>query len=148
MEAPQCRPQRNQAAAEDRCEAERWLAAGQQVLRVVVREGGRHPRPAPGLGPAHLLAGGADEAARVQPVIILRPQSDLQLLAGVEAGVCVVEDDDLQAAVLAVVVVAAGAPVLPLPDLGAAPLLPHLLRVVEASAARPVTLQREVSIDA
>ena len=72
----------------------------------------------------------------------------LEFLARVVAGVGVVQHQDLQPAVTTVEVVAAGAPVLPLPDLGAAPLLPHLLRVVEASAACPVTLQREVSIDA
>ena len=95
---------------------------------------------------AHVLARRADEAACVQPVVV--HQLHLDLLAGVEAGEGVVEDLHVQPLLLADVVVAAGAPVLPLPDLGAAPLLPHLLRVVEASAACPVTLQREVSIDA
>ena len=70
----------------------------------------------------------------------------LELLAGVVAGVGLVEDDDVQPAVLAVVVVAAGAPVLPLPHLVAAPLLPHLLGVVETPAAAAVTLQGEVTV--
>ena len=79
-----------------------------------------------------------------------------------------VEDEDVQPRVLARVVVAAGAPVLPLPHLearvtchklsqvvtschvsrylDAAPLLPHGLGVVEAPAALPVRLQREVAV--
>ena len=108
----------------------------------------RDAGPALHLVPTQLLAWRTDQAPGVEPGVVLRPQPHLQLLAGVEAGVGVVEDQDLEPAVLAVVLVAARAPVLPLPHLGAAPLLPHLLRVVEASAARPVTLQREVSIDA
>ena len=43
-----------------------------------------------------------------------------------------VQDFDVKAAGLAEVLVAAGAPVLPLPDLLTASLLPHLVRVVEA----------------
>ena len=84
------------------------------------------------------------------------------------AGVGVVEDEDVQPRVLARVVVAAGAPVLPLPHLearvtchklsrgvrrchvsrylDAAPLLPHGLGVVEAPAALAVRLQREVAV--
>ena len=83
------------------------------------------------------------------------------------AGVGVVEDEDVQPRVLARVVVAAGAPVLPLPHLEArvtchklsrftrrhvsryldtAPLLPHGLGVVEAPAALAVRLQREVAV--
>ena len=62
------------------------------------------------------------------------------------AGVGVVQDEDVQPRVLARVVVAAGAPVLPLPHLVAAPLLPHLLRVVETPATAPVTLQGKVTV--
>ena len=51
---------------------------------------------------------------------------DLTNLLRVEAGVGVVEDFDVEPAGLAEVLVAAGAPVLPLADLLAASLLPHL----------------------
>ena len=128
--------------------------AGEAVLGVDVRArrgGGRGAL----LGAAQLLAGRAHHAAGVEPVVISRPQPDLQthtmervvsnstplkltcphvvlcdhincshashleLLAGVVAGVGVVEDEDVQPRVLARVVVAAGAPVLPLPHLEA-----------------------------
>ena len=72
----------------------------------------------------------------------------LEFLAGVVAGVGVVQHDDLQPAVLTFEVVAAGAPVLPLPDLVTAPLLPHLLGVVKTPAASPVTLQGKVTVRA
>ena len=42
--------------------------------------------------------------------------------------------------------VAAAAPVLPLPDLAAAPLLPHLLRVVKALGVRAVVFEGKVPI--
>lgn len=138
-------------------------AAGQLVLGVAVAQWRGDPRPTPGLGPAHLLAGRTDQAPGVQPGVLIRPQADLagnqrgqsrlwcglthlELLAGVVAGVGLVQDDDVEPAVLAVVVVAAGAPVLPLSHLVAAPLLPHLLGVVETPAAAAVTLQGEVTV--
>lgn len=93
---------------------------------------------------AHVLARRADEAARVQPVVV--HQLHLDLLAGVEAGEGVVEDLHVQPLLLADVVVAAGAPVLPLSNLTTAPLLPHPLCMVKTFRANTVGLQRKVSI--
>lgn len=77
----------------------------------------------------HVLAGRADEAARVQPVVV--HQLHLDLLAGVEAGEGMIEDLHVEPLLLADVVVAARAPVLPLSNLATASLLPHTLRVVK-----------------
>ena len=57
-----------------------------------------------------------------------------------------IEDHDVEPAAGADVVVASAAPVLPLPDLGTAPLFPHLLRVVEATRALAVVLQSKVTV--
>ena len=57
-----------------------------------------------------------------------------------------VEDDDVQSPLFTEIVVAAGAPVLPLPHLGAAPLLPHGLGVVKTLALLSIVLQCEVTI--
>ena len=64
----------------------------------------------------------------------------------IKAGVGVVQDFDVKAGGLAKVLVAAGAPVLPLPDLLTASLLPHLVRVVEAHRLVAVVLQGKVSV--
>ena len=52
-------------------------AAGELVLGVAVAQWRGDPRPAPGLGPAHLLAGRTDQAPGVQPGVLIRPQADL-----------------------------------------------------------------------
>ena len=51
--------------------------AGELVLGIAVAQGRRYPRPAPSLGPAHLLAGRTHQAPGVQPVVLIRPQADL-----------------------------------------------------------------------
>jgi len=104
------------------------------MLGVEMRGGGHYPTLTlrtlrSKLLTADIVARRADEAARVQPVVV--HQLDLYLLAGVEAGEGVVEDLHVEPLLLADVVVAAGAPVLPLPHLAAASLLPHALRVVK-----------------
>lgn len=92
----------------------------------------------------HVLTCRADEAARVEPVIV--HQLHLYLLAGVEAGEGMIEDLHVEPLLLADVVVAARAPVLPLSHLATASLLPHPLRVVKTLGSHSVGLQRKVSI--
>ena len=70
----------------------------------------------------------------------------LELLALVVAGVGVVEDDDVEPALLAPEVVTSTAPVLPLSHLTAAPLLPHGLRVVKTSTSAPITFQSKITL--
>ena len=90
----------------------------------------------------------------------------LKLLSSVEACVSVIQDEDMKPLILAHIVIAPRAPVLPLTDLtkstfrivssllfeeliahlGAAPLFPHGLGVVETLALLPVHLQREVPL--
>lgn len=91
---------------------------------------------------AHVLARGTLEGAPMQPAAGKDAYADL--LARVIALVRVVGHQDVNPSVGALVVVAAGAPVLPLARLLAAPLLPHALRVVKAFGTRPVRLQREI----
>jgi len=93
---------------------------------------------------ANFLAGRADQAARVQPAAVHQPH--LQRLPRVEAGEGAVQHADVQPAVAAGVLVAAGSPVLPLTNLLTTALLPHLVRVVEAARVRRVPLQREVAV--
>lgn len=65
----------------------------------------------------------------MKPVVV--DQLHLNLLARVEASECVVEDLHVKPLLLTNIVVAAGAPMLPLANLAAASLLPHSLGVVE-----------------
>ena len=51
--------------------------AGELVLGVAVAQWRGDPRPAPSLGPAHLLAGRTDQAPGVQPGVLIWPQADL-----------------------------------------------------------------------
>lgn len=91
---------------------------------------------------AHVLARRTLERTPVQPTAGEDAYADL--LARVVALVRVVGHEDVYPSVGALVVVATRAPVLPLPRLLAAPLLPHALRVVKALGARSVRLQRKV----
>ena len=67
-------------------------------------------------------------------------------LIGIVAGEGVIEDDYVQAAGGADKVIASTAPVLPLTDLVARSLLPHLVRVIEALGAAAVSLQGKISV--
>jgi len=112
--------------------------AGEPVLWVIVSQRWHDSTLALGthcskLLSAKLFAGGADEGARVQPVILDEPH--LYFLARVEAGEGVVEHLHVQPLLLAGEVVAAAPPVLPLPHLAATSLLPHPLSVVKASCS-------------
>lgn len=73
-----------------------------------------------------------------------REDSYADLLPRVVALVRVVGHQDVDASVVAFVVVAAGAPVLPFTRLFAAPLLPHVLRVIEALGSRAIGLEGKV----
>ena len=124
-------------------------AAIQLVLVVDVGDWRKYPRPARlplgrELLPADVLARGADEGSLVKPLV--RQEADGDLLLRVEASEGVVEDEDVEAAVAAHVLVAAGAPVLPLSDLVAGALLPHLIRVVEAFRVAAVALESKVAL--
>ena len=63
---------------------------------------------------------------------ILRYQTDWDLLLRIETGEGLVEDLNMQSAFFTMVFVTSGPPMLPLSDLFAVHLLPHLVRVIEA----------------
>ena len=74
---PEEEPQSQEAPAQGVTDAVEASPAGELVLGIVVAQGGRYPRPAASLSSAHVLAGRTDQAASVQPVVVIRPQANL-----------------------------------------------------------------------
>lgn len=87
---------------------------------------------------ANFLAGGTNERPLVEPLVLNYFNSEL--LTGVVAGVGEVSDHYVKPSGFAFVLVAPGAPVLPLAGLLAGSLLPHVIRVVETPRVGAVIL--------
>ena len=74
---PQEQPDSQKAPGEAVTDEVKAGPAGELVLGVAVAQWRGDPRPTPGLGPTHLLAGRTDQAPGVQPGVLIRPQADL-----------------------------------------------------------------------
>ena len=74
---PEVEPDRQERPGQAVTEEVEASPAGELVLGVLVAQGRGYPRPAPSLGTTDILAGRTHEAASVQPVVIIRPQSHL-----------------------------------------------------------------------
>ena len=81
---PEETPDQEESPGEEVTDAVLPRPAGQLVLWVVVAGGRRYPGPAPSLPSTHLLARRTDQAAGVQPVVIVRPQADLERQSVIE----------------------------------------------------------------
>lgn len=85
-----------------------------------------------------ITTAGTNKAARVEPVIV--KEAHINLLTGVKAGKCVVENIEVEATFFTDVLVTPGAPVLPLSYLTTALLLPHPLSVIETLRLDTISL--------
>lgn len=80
----------------------------------------------------------------MQPVV--DEKLDFDFLIFVITSERMICDLNVQPAIAAQVLITAGAPMLPLPDLSAGPLLPHLMIVIQAFGRRTIGLKCKVLI--
>lgn len=89
-----------------------------------------------------LLTRGTHDGSVMEPIVL--ENSDGDFLPRMEALECVVRDVNVQSPILAGIVVASRAPVLPFACLLARSLFPHLFRVLETLRLRTILFQRKV----